>query len=296
MLHGPEIRFYKYFSTDGSIASLNNMTLKWSIPNAFNDPFEFPGAMDFRFDGQQLAGALLDGLVEMVYGPNEPKGNPNHPFILASRLARSNPSRPPVENFRAQMAQASEETVRRFEQGLNERRQFLREFRRNFSVLCLSENRDSLLMWAHYAQDHKGCVFQLRCLPEQDRPICAAKKVNYVEEYPVISDIDAYIKHLTGQVELNYEKLFEIFAFTKSSHWAYESEWRCVSRLRDVKSGVDFDPLFPDELEAIYLGCRSEPDYIDNVVELVHKNTPNTKIYKAVPNIQNYTMRFTELP
>ncbi|WP_431023940.1 DUF2971 domain-containing protein [Halomonas sp. H5] len=295
MIHGPETRFYKYFSTDGSIATLDNMTLKWTSPNAFNDPFEFPDAMDFKFDGRQLASALLDEIVEMAYGPDEPQGNPNHPFIAVARLTRNNPRKPTADDFRAYMAQESKRTARRFEQGLNKRRKFLRNFRSNFSVLCLTENKQNLLMWAHYSQDHKGCVFQLRCLPELDRPLCAARKVNYVREYPIISGLDTYVKHLIGQNELDYNNLFNIFAFTKSSHWSYESEWRCVSQLRNFETGVDFDPLVPDELEAIYLGCRSEPDYIENVIELVRRNAPNTKVYKAHADIQDYSMRFKEL-
>jgi hypothetical protein len=86
-----------------------------------------------------------------------------------------------------------------------------------------------------------GCVFKFKCLPEYDRPLCAAVEVNYQEQYPLIADLPTYVKHLTGQVTLDYDNLFKVFASTKSSHWSYEKEWRCVSTLNISKTiGCDY--------------------------------------------------------
>lgn len=289
------MRFYKYFTPEASTAVLGNGTLKWSSPRLFNDPFEFPTAMDFSFKGEVIAEALMDELVRLAYDPDEPKGNPKNQFIVLSNMARRNPNKRSAEEFRRFMAPATKESMVRFEQGLAERREFLRRFRDEFAVLCLSEKNDDLLMWAHYAKNHTGCVLQLRCLPGYDRPICAAKKVNYVPTYPLIATLDGYVKHLTGQSELDYDILFEIFAFTKSLHWKYEAEWRCVSQLRDRGAGFDYDPLIPDQLEAIYIGSRATEEYRNTLLAEVQSRYSETKVYQASVDIQSYTMCFEKI-
>lgn len=293
-MHGDDVRFYKYMSPEAAIASLESGTMKWSSPKLFNDPFDFPVSMDFKFGGEEIANALLDELVKMAYGPDEPVGDPNNPFFHASTMNRNLRNRPPAEKFREFMAEANAETIQRFEDGQVGRRAFLTEFRNQFAVFCVSAKRDNLLMWAHYAKDHTGCVIQFRCLPERDRPICAAKEINYVNIYPLIGSLEEYVKHLTGQSEIDYDNLFEIFAFTKSQHWFYEEEWRCVSKLNDHESGFDYEPFIPEEFEAIYLGHRATTEFKESILNTVGERYPNTRVYSSGVNIQDYSMAFHE--
>jgi len=271
-MHGNNVRFYKYLSPEASKAALENRSLKWSTPKMFNDPFDFPIAMDFSFSGEDLAKALMDELVRLSYGPEEPVGVPNNPFITLSMISRHNPRNPPKEKFREFMASANDEMLKRFNSDQKSRRQSLNKFRNKFAVLCLSEKYDDLLMWAHYTKNHTGSVLKLRCLPELDRPICVAKQVNYVSTYPLIANLEDYVKHLTGQVVLDYDTLFETFAYTKSKHWNYEAEWRCVSELHNQERGFDYDPIIPDELEAVYIGHSAEEKYKNSLKDIIHNN------------------------
>lgn len=294
-MHGDDVRFFKYLSPEAALASMENGTMKWASPRLFNDPFDFPVAMDFTFTGQEIAEALTDELVRMAYGPDEPIGDPNNEFIRASLLNRKLLNGPSAEEFRAFMSEANAESVQRFEEGQIQRRRFLSEFRNQFAVFCVSAKRDDLLMWAHYSKDHTGCVFQFRCLPELDRPLCAAQKVNYVENYPLLGSLDEYVKHLTGQSEIDYDNLFEIFAFTKSLRWSYEDEWRCVSQLHDRGTGYDYEPFIQEELESVYIGHRAAPGYRDAICDLLREQYPNTKAFSSDVNIQDYSMVFNEI-
>lgn len=294
-MHCNDVRFFKYVSPESAIASMESGTMRWSSPRLFNDPFDFPVSMDFMFTGEELAEALTDELVKMAYGPDEPIGDPNNEFIRASLLNRRLKNRPTAEEFRVFMSEANAESVRRFQDGQIQRRRFLSEFRNQFAVFCVSAKRDDLLMWAHYSKDHTGCVFQFRCLPEFDRPLCAAQKVDYVEKYPLIGSLDEYVKHLTGQSEIDYDNLFEIFAFTKSQHWAYEDEWRCVSQLRDHKVGFDYEPFIPEEFEAVYIGHRASQEHRDSICNLLRERYPNTSAFSSGVNIQDYSMVFREI-
>lgn len=289
-MHGNDVRFFKYMSPEAAISSLGSGTMRWSSPNLFNDPFDFPVSMDFTFSGEEIANAHLDELVKMAYGPDEPVGDLNNQFFQNRKLK----NRPPAEEFRAFMAEANAETIQRFEEGQIGRRAFLAEFRNQFAVFCVSTKRDDLLMWAHYAKDHTGCVIQFRCLPEQDRPLCEAKEINYVNNYPLIGSLEEYVKHLTGQSEIDYGNLFEIFAFTKSQHWAYENEWRCVSRLYNHESGFDYKPFIPEEFEAIYIGHRASKEHRESILNALREKYNNTRVFSSSVNIQDYSMVFHE--
>lgn len=89
---------------------------------------------------------------------------------------------------------------------------------KHYGILCLSENWESILMWTHYADDHKGyCIgFEQKwiCLPSLFGKV---KRVNYSEEYPEIDP-------------LNKDKnSWELQYFHKSLDWKYESEVRALN-------------------------------------------------------------------
>lgn len=294
-MHGSDTKFYKYLSPDAAFAVLTNKTLKWSNPRLFNDPFEFPAEMDFSFDGDELAEALMDETVKLAYGPEEPNGNIEHPLFAISMITRRNQNKPEEDVFRRYMADSMKETAHRYNQDISGLRDFYRSFRDQFAVLCVSKIHDDLLMWAHYAQNHTGCVMKFRCLPEKDRPLCMAQEVKYQSEYPLRAGLHDYVKHLTGQVELNDDNLFQVFALTKSEHWRYEKEWRCISLLNNRESGFDYDRMIPEELEAVYLGCRIDEATKNQIKAILLDQYPDAQIYQAHTDVQNYALRFAQI-
>jgi hypothetical protein len=255
-MQGNDVRFYKYLSPDASISVLTKKQLKWTNPALFNDPFEFPTEIAFQHDENTVADALLEEMVKIVYGPEEPSISVHSPFYstIAQLLQiRGRKIKPDQKACRAFMATLIRETAANYSRGRHTARDFFESLRARFAVLCVSKKHDDLLMWAHYAQNHSGCVMAFRCLPEKDRPLCAAQEVKYQSEFPSRASVHEYVKFLTGQVVLDYMKIFDIFALTKNNHWKYEEEWLCISLLSDRENGYDFDPIIPEELEAVYL-------------------------------------------
>ena len=65
--------------------------------------------------------------------------------------------------------------------------QELIEENRNMGVLCLSEVCDSILMWSHYAENHKGVCFEFIRAEDNDfgdLELCSP--VKYDRHYPII--------------------------------------------------------------------------------------------------------------
>jgi hypothetical protein len=294
-MHGSDVKFYKYLSPTATIATLENKTLKWTCPKLFNDPFDLPCEVDFSFSPSELAVAFIEEQVRLVYDIEEPIGDMSHDLFKILIHTRNNKNKTSKELFRKSIQQGSSDIETGLSNGIEKLRACYRSFRENFSILCVSKVYDNLLMWAHYTEKHTGCVLKLRCFPEMDRPLCMAQKVVYQSTYPLIANLEDYVKHLTGQIKLDYDKIFKTFILTKSKEWEYEQEWRCIWVLKDKKSGFDFDPMVPEELEGVYFGCNIDNNTEKRIVQLIQESYPLTKIYKARTDIQNYKLLFDQI-
>jgi hypothetical protein len=135
-------------------------------------------------------------------------------------------------------------------------------------------------MWAHYAKDHTGVVFEFRALGEQDNPLCIAKPIRYCKTPPSLFTEAQHIDTLFSLGALDETQLLE-YAYIKSDIWAYEKEWR----VWDLKQGMPDElhsdyPLYTNELGAVYLGCRIDPDIRTRIIQLL-AGYPNAKAFQG---------------
>lgn len=108
-------------------------------------------------------------------------------------------------------------------------------------VLSLSELPDNQLMWAHYADSHKGfCLgfenHQTNVIGQYGLP------VDYVEKMPK-PNIASFAMDAAGEV-------VQLIAYTKSKDWAYEKEWRVLKQ-----EGNHLYP-FPGRLVEVIFGLN----------------------------------------
>lgn len=115
----------------------------------------------------------------------------------------------------------------------------------DYSVVSLSETNNNLLMWSHYADEHKGIVIEF----DIEQPIFDQYKTNKVLE-SVVDEDDEYIYTIneektksrqalnTGKIQRvrynskrpnldSYENILEHF-LVKSEEWIYEKEHRVI--------------------------------------------------------------------
>ncbi|MCI5225410.1 MAG: DUF2971 domain-containing protein [Candidatus Electrothrix sp. AX2] len=89
----------------------------------------------------------------------------------------------------------------------------------NLGVVCFSESRSNILMWSHYASDHKGVCIEYN---SNERPIKFWKnfkfhKVTYQDE----RNIDVLSRGFT-------DSFYDLLT-VKSPDWAYEDEHRLIT-------------------------------------------------------------------
>jgi hypothetical protein len=141
-----------------------------------------------------------------------------------------------------------------------------------YRVYCLSEIHNSQLMWAHYADSHKGICLEFDASKPPFTRRDGATKVIYSKTYP------AY-----DMVNVGYEPLV-----TKSDEWAYEAEWRIVAEERDgsqapgtIKTDNDFLVLPPGVLKSVIVGCLASDESRQLVAQLVRDHAPKVLVRQA---------------
>ena len=313
MIHDREY-FYKYVPAKTALKILQSRTLKYSSPAAFNDPFDCQTRMDFNFEVTDLVEAFVEEQYQMIHGPEEPVGHESIELFCDIKkiwnIAKLSHLKMPKEIWRHETKPLIEETVRLCKGYLEEMNNWKDLLSKATRILCLAEDHDNLLMWAHYAKDHTGVVIKFRCLPELDSPLVAARKVEYSDKPPVIAELNDYVRYLTGQSPdlIDYNAVFLKLFTTKSEHWDYEQEWRVFIPPFDMENPTiktddrgkeilfDLIPLYSQEIHSIYFGCKIFKEDRNNLMEcLNHKDMRHVKKYKSSRNTREYKLDFEEI-
>ncbi|MEO7862807.1 MAG: DUF2971 domain-containing protein [Nitrospirales bacterium] len=274
---------------------------RWSSPNKFNDPFDHQARFVLDSNPDEFARLLTASIERVVFSDIVPPVSPVMPVSQLAAVAlqlRSNRDRLPREEFHRKTHQLSINTAARvYNGGIDHLSGNLQEALCHSRVLCLSEVYDSLLMWSHYADGHRGVVFKLRCTDETDNSLLYARKVSYADTGPTFASAAEYAKHLTGEQTFDYATLCWKIALTKHTDWEYEREWR-VHRLlfqEPPGDGYHLYPADPRIFEAIYLGCSMQNQEIARIVELIRCNLPATKILRGEKGTAGVTLSFTDI-
>jgi hypothetical protein len=287
--------FYKYASPVAAHAILENGTVRYSSPILFNDPFDVQSGLHFDFDLDSLHEKILDRIESLASSPDDPPVDPGDIWGQVVLVARKHyPSHGfPKARWR-EMTLDSFQNLRSLIRDTQEgyRTHWRKNFLPGLRVFCVSEERDNLLMWAHYAEDHKGAVFEMWSLPEEDNPLSVAQPVEYLERPPPFFTESQWVDDMVGIKKLNFSELYHKYAYRKSKHWAYEKEWR-VWYPSTSSEQFDYTPINTRELQAVYLGCQTAPDFRAKIIDLVTRKYPEAKVYQARKSETDYRLEFT---
>jgi len=153
---------------------------------------------------------------------------------------------------------------------------------RNLGVLSLSMVPDSILLWSHYADEHKGiCIEFERNIDEDSGILENSRPVIYSDMYPTPS---------VDQLVLDPRALTNKVVYTKSHHWAYEKEWRLWK-----DKGNQKHPL-PGPVKSVILGSNwqgSQQD-IQRVCRDLNADLVQAKIVKGRYDIEFETIKHRE--
>jgi hypothetical protein len=293
-LHDRE-SFFKYMAPDAALNVLNSRSPQWSSPDSFNDPFDMGFPLHVDIDHLRARGLTLKSLWDAHYSlEGIPADNELGRIIRSWKSVFPKLSR---EEFDREFGEAIDESLRKLPLLVDESNPNFQKAMKDAKVLCLSQRRDSILMWSHYAQMHQGVVLELACIPERDSAWGAAMRVKYGDMPPMYDD-DFLVRVLSGQASMNtaafIDESIKRFVTTKAADWSYEREWRVVLHFTDPNQRYEKFAFSPEELAAVYLGCRMSDDHKEKIVAKIRRDYPSTKVFVAEKMERKFALRFRD--
>ncbi|MDI3398573.1 DUF2971 domain-containing protein [Pseudomonas sp. V88_4] len=151
------------------------------------------------------------------------------------------------------------------------------------NICSLCESIDSLPMWAHYGDDHKGFAM------EYDFTTLPTDNLIRRSLWPVFYENNLYdvSNQIWGRKVDTFNELFVIGgALQKCLDWKYEKEWRIILTNRSQKPAELLDVPAPI---AIYLGAKISNKAAKKLAWIAkQKNIP---VYQMAPSRNEYKMQ-----
>lgn len=247
---------YKYGRlNEHSEATFSTPTIWFASPTSLNDPFECRPW--FTFDGERHE--IVEALTRV--------------------LRRSNPNLPPNEATAQAVGIFLEGRHRNPETWEALRADVLAALENEIGLCCLSANNDSILMWAHYAQDHRGYCLGFEAT--DSTPFFGeAQEVHYAAEYPVV---DFFRTPPADQVDLIF--------LTKFNGWSYESEYRII----DHENGSGLHSYPAELLRSVTFGFRMpEADRV-RIREWVGRRGHAVTFFEAIRDDRQFKIDVREI-
>ncbi len=247
---------YKYVPPE-RLDVLRHLRIRFTQPEAQNDPFEFRPLVD-RFRRSEVAEESLSEQWERYY--HEKFSQRFGPQVFAEIKKR-------CPTFLA--LQKSVDVAKADRQSdPASREEVFQELNRRVGILSLSDIPDSFLLWWRYASGQSGFVYEFDdkhpwfwAKTRENDDTHELRKVNYVDvpSSPYLAELDAH----------------EVL-YSKRKNWEYEREWRIIRPFVESPQRVGDDVyLFdvpPTALTGVIVGSSTTDASIHELVQIVTSN------------------------
>lgn len=216
-------------------------------PDSFNDPFDcslMPGTKKTTEDGMYQLFHIIDEL----YDEEEAKK-------IKSEIFEEKKANPVSEVADNALSEDLEEA-------------------KKSGIFSMSEKNNNILMWSHYADEHKGfCIeFDRGNVKENFLSHFMCRPVEYVNKYPNLNRV-------VDTMDVNL--------FTKAMDWRYEAEWRLVTT-----AGNKILPL-PAPITGIIFGMKASEESIKTIINSVVGQDIN--FYQAARKAGEYAVEINKI-
>ena len=163
--------------------------------------------------------------------------------------------------------------------------EFAASFDNYWRLVCASLIHDSILMWSHYADNHRGLVL---AFDTTQRPFCQVPRDCWL----TINYSNKKADYVYSHKEREFRRKMFAIAASKASGWSYEREIRIIfadTSLRDRR----FLQLVPESIAAVYCGCRiSSADKTALRLALQAPHLTHVELWLASLDESEYALKF----
>lgn len=264
-----------------SILQKDKILLK--TPDEFNDPFDC--SLTYVIDPPRDVSRYIDTFKDILSESEieELKKSDKFIFDLLKRITEKDP------NIKKDQITQFVEMIDKFEKGERNKMasMFSSGLKSGLYITCFSESKNSILMWSHYADCHRGfCIeYDFSSLDFYDTTTRLLYPIIYTGS---LFDATEYLRPaFEGGAHNNLMVTYA--AITKSTEWCYEKEWRHVFPL-----GPSNDPqLSVPKPKAIYLGAKVSNGDKENIIKLATER--GIKVYQMAMKASEFKLIATDL-
>ncbi len=276
--------FYKYTDIETACLILQNKTWRWSSPSQFNDPFDVQSTLYFDCKEDAFRETLCKEIEEIVLAKKQVnikhEGWGEAIIVLRNKYLSQDCTKEYARAIIKTMVDVycnlREKLQAHYFQWWQKALPYLR-------VFCVSEVKDSILMWSHYAYYHEGVVFKLKVLHDKDNALCIAGRVIYDKNPFTFFTTQEWIDDFIGIDDgINEKKIGDKYMYHKNKIWDYEKEWRVRFEVTEkVKPEVTDHNVCPEDIEAIYFGCLTSGENRTKIIKLAREVNPKVTFFKG---------------
>jgi hypothetical protein len=217
-MNRPNVKeLYKYMCASRALEVVRTEKIFFPFASSFNDPFDCKISFEQEVDSPEIAEAAL-----RTYRKE------GHDWAAIKRF---------LDKW---IRPDGTLTNEKREEVINMAREFQKK-NAELGVLALTEDRLSVVMWAHYGQRHKGACIGFKressFLADDEK----TSPVDYTELYP---------EARFAEILMADGRLTKKILYTKAIDWAYEKEWRCFIERGDQEADV------PGKIAHVILGLE----------------------------------------
>ncbi len=244
--------FYKYYSVNNENFKFiekifTHNELRFPSPKEFNDPFD--SKIQLCYDGSNEDWKKYLGDLFCRYAPQ----------ISIEQKEKK------ITNI------LKEERHKRIPENLSD------SYLDKIGVFCMSEKKDHLLLWSHYAQGHTGFCLEF----QSNSPFFViAQKVKYNDKYPKVNFFNS-----------SRDEQMQTTLLTKSKIWEYEQEWRIINH----DKGPGIYNFSGELLTGVIFGCKILEEYKQQIKKLTSDRKIQPKLYQAEVKKDKFGINIIEI-
>lgn len=259
-------RLYKYLISD-RIDILNNKLIRFTQPSALNDPFELKPIFDELFSEHQINEAIdppferIEDALRREYENLKNDLKAQIPVEQLITIVKDNPQI--LKNIMKDIEPVFRKSISDFTP--KAKQMLIESLNAKVGILSLSETISNPLLWAHYADSHRGFAIEFNAEHSffnrrrfDNDELFHLRKVKYKDR----SSLGRTLMDLDGDDLL----------VTKETCWAYEAEWRILAPLESANSilNIENDEIYlftipPSAISGIIVGSRASEFFYEEI-------------------------------
>ncbi|WP_111670560.1 DUF2971 domain-containing protein [Algoriphagus litoralis] len=152
-----------------------------------------------------------------------------------------------------------------------------KNFKETLCICSFSKTKDEILMWSHYADEHRGVCLEFLC-PEDNNFKSSLIEINYNNKITKLDNVEITKDgHLSLNINSNGSWISQ-----KLETWKYEQEIRRII-IEENTSIKGLSNKFPGKLSSIYFGVNANKFEID-LIKKITKDHNDLNYFKVELN------------